>query len=189
MEEFPLPPTLPALLDEMGDELEAQGFEPRFIAKGTREGRPKMHRKTQLFATRRALQAIAEWPALLDALRRYIEEAAKGQADPRSLLEQGSSLGPAGPVLGRLLEDPPPGAEDALYFLTVGSKNQDTRSAMLDGENSFVVAGPWSLVYYPDFMALMANTTWIEEQEQLEELISIEEAKAFRLGRMIRGVL
>ena len=187
--EFPMPPNLPSFLDEMGDELEAEGFTPQFIAKGTREGRPKMHRKTQLFVSRRALQAIAEWPALLDALRRHIDEVTKGQADPRSLLEEGSPLGPAGPVLSTLIEDPPPGAEDALYFLTVGSKNQDTRSAMLDGENSFVVAGPWSLVYYPDFMALMADTLWIEEQEQLDELISIEETKAFRLGRLIRGVI
>ncbi len=78
---------------------------------------------------------------------------------------------------------------DALYFLTVGSKNQDDRGAMLDGENSYVVAGPWSLVYYPDFMGLMANTTWIEKQEQLDALISVEETKARKLGRKIRKVL
>jgi hypothetical protein len=189
MDEFPMPPVLPSFLDKVANGLEAQGFTPQFLAKGTREGRPKMHRKTQLFATRRALQAIAEWPALLDGLRRYIDEGARGQADPASLLEQGSPLGPAGPVLSALIEDPPPGAEDALYFLTVGSKNQDARGAMLDGENSYVVVGPWSLVYYPDFMGLMTNTTWIERQEQLEELISVEEAKARKLGRMIRKVL
>jgi hypothetical protein len=189
VEEFPMPSNLASFLDEQADALEAQGFEPRFIAKGTREGRPKMHRKTQLFATRRALQAIADMPALLDALRRYIETGASAQVDPASLLEQGSPLGPAGPVLGALIEDPPAGAEDALYFLTVGSKNQDFRGAVLDGENSYVVVGPWSLVYYPDFMGLMANTTWIERQEQLEELISVEETKARKLGRMIRKVL
>jgi hypothetical protein len=87
------------------------------------------------------------------------------------------------------MEDPPPEARDALYFLTVGSKNQDTRGAVLDGENSLVVAGPWSLVYYPDFMGLMTNTIWIEKQEQLDQLISIEETKARELGRMIRKVL
>ncbi|MCG6927778.1 MAG: hypothetical protein LJF30_21040 [Acidobacteria bacterium] len=188
-EEFPMPPNLARLLGEQADELEAQGYEPRHIAKGTREGRPKMHRKTQLFATRKALRAVADMPALVDGLRRYIDEAATGSADPASLLEQGSPLGPAGPVLRSLIDDPPPEAKDALYFLTVGSKNQDDRGAMLDGENSYVVVGPWSLVYYPDFMGLMANTTWIERQEQLDELISVEEAKARKLGRMIRKVL
>ncbi len=189
IDEFPMPRTLVGFLDEEADKLEAQGFEPQFIAKGTREGRPKMHRKTQLFATRRALRAIADMPELLDGLRRYIDEGASAQADPAALLEEGSPLGPAGPVLSQLMNDPPPEARDALYFLTVGSKNQDTRGAMLDGENSFVVAGPWSLVYYPDFMGLMANTTWIEKQEQLDELISIEETKARKLGRKIRKVL
>jgi hypothetical protein len=188
-EEFPMPSNLAGILQEEADKLEAQGYEPRFIAKGTREGRPKMHRKTQLFATRKALQAIADMPGLVDGLRQYIEEGAKGTADPASLLEQGSPLGPAGPVLSRLMKDPPPGAEDAVYFLMVGSKNQDHRGAILDGENSYVVHGPWSLVYLADFMGLMANTTWIERQEQLDELISVEETKARKLGRMIRKVL
>jgi hypothetical protein len=188
-DEFPMPRTLASFLEKEADQLEAEGFTPQFIAKGTREGRPKMHRKTQLFATRRALRTIADMPALLDGMRQYIEEGASASADPASLLEKGSPLGPAGPVLTSLMEDPPPGAEDALYFLTVGSKNQDDRGAMLDGENSFVVAGPWSLVYYPDFMGLMANTTWIEKQEQLDALISVEETKARKLGRKIRKVL
>ena len=189
IDEFPMPRGLVTLLEEEGDKLEAQGFKPQFIAKGTREGRPKMHRKVQFFATRRALRAVADMPSLLDGLRSYITEWAQTFADPASVLDSDSALGPAGPVLTQLQNDPPPGARDALYFLTVGSKNQDTRSAMLDGENSFVVVGPWSLVYYPDFMSLMANTTWIEKQEQLEELISVEETKAFKLGRKIRKVL
>ena len=184
-----MPSGLAAFLDEEADKLEAQGYEPQLIAKGTREGRPKMHRKTQLFATRTALRAIADMPALMDGLRRYIEEGAAATADPASLLEEGSPLGPAGPVLSSLLTSPPPGAEDAVYFLTVGSKNQDDRGAILDGENSYIVVGPWSLVYYPDFMGLMMNTTWIEKQEQLDDLISVEETKARKLGRKIRKVL
>jgi hypothetical protein len=52
-----------------------------------------------------------------------------------------------------------------------------------------VVAGPWSLVYSADFLALIANTDWIEEQDQLEEPISVEESGARRFGRWIRKVL
>jgi hypothetical protein len=51
------------------------------------------------------------------------------------------------------------------------------------------VAGPWTIAYYPGFLFLMANTTWIEEQAQLDELISVEEKGARKLGRMIRKVL
>ena len=189
IEEFPMPRGIVDFLEEEGDKLEAQGYKPQFIAKGTREGRPKMHRKTQFFATKRALRAVADMPALLDGLSRYIAVDSAVTADPASLLEPGTPLGPAGPVLTRLKADPPPGARDALYFLTVGSKNQDPRSANLDGETSFIVAGPWSLFYYPDFLALMAHTTWIEKQEQLDALISVDEEKARRLGRLIHKVI
>jgi len=148
-----------------------------------------MHRKTQFFATRSALRALADMPVFTEGLRRYLEVDSKGTADPESLLEQGTPLGPAGPVLARLRNDPPPEARNALYFLTVGSKNQDPRSAMLDGETSYVVAGPWTLFYYPGFLFLMANTTWVEEHDQLQELIRVEEGGARKFGRLIRKVL
>ena len=35
----------------------------------------------------------------------------------------------------------------------------------------------------------MANTEWIEEQEQFEELITVEDSGARKLGRKIRKVL
>ena len=61
-DEFPMPADTPRLFDEVAGELEANGYKPQFIAAGTREGRPKMHRKTQLFVTRRALRAYADFP-------------------------------------------------------------------------------------------------------------------------------
>jgi len=189
LEAYPMPAGILEMLDKEGDALEAQGYTPHFIAKGTREGRPKIHRKTQLFATHRALRAIADMPALQERLPELIRTAAAGTSDPQSLLDAATPLGPAGPVLTRLATDPPTGARDALYFLTVGSKNQDPRGAFLDGELSYVVAGLWSLAYYPDFLYLMANTEWIEEQEQFEELITVEDSGARKLGRKIRKVL
>lgn len=189
IQEFPMPRDVVAFLDAEADKLEAQGYEPFFIAEGTREGRPKMHRKTQFFVTKRALRAVVDMPMTVDGLRRYLEVDSKGTADPASLLDKGTPLGPAGPVLTRLKTDPPPEAEDALYFLTVGSKNQDPRSAFLDGETSYVVAGPWTIAYYPGFMFLVANTTWIERQEQFDELISVEETGARKFSRWIRKVI
>ena len=189
MDAYPMPPGILEILDREGDALEAQGYKPHFIAKGTREGRPKVHRKTQLFATRKALRAIADMPSVTDVFPRIISEAASGTSDPRTLLEGTSPLGPSGPVLTRLKNDPPPGAADAVYYLTVGSKNQDFRSAFLDGETAYVVAGLWSLYYYPDFLYLMADTEWIDKQEQLESLITVKDSGARKLGRKIRKVL
>jgi hypothetical protein len=189
MDAYPMPPGILEILDSEAAALEAQGYKPRFIAKGTREGRPKVHRKTQFFATRKALRALADMPSMTERLPDIISAAAFGTSDPRTLLEGTSPLGPSGPVLTILKNDPPPGTADALYYLTVGSKNQDFRSAFLDGETAYVVAGPWSLYYYPDFLYLMANTEWIETQEQLEILITVEDTGARKLGRKIRQVL
>ena len=189
VEEFPMPRDIAAFLDEEADSLEAQGYEPFFIAPGTRKGRPKMHRKTQYLTTRKALRAVVDMPFFTEGLRLYLERDSKGTADPGSLLNMATPLGPTGPVLTRLREDPPPEVRDAISFLTVGSKNQDPRSANLDGETSYVVAGPWAIYYYPGFMFLMANTSWIDEQSQLDELISVDEEKARGLGRLIRKVM
>ena len=84
---------------------------------------------------------------------------------------------------------PLPGAQSAVYYLTVGSKNQDPRSAFLDGETSYAVAGPWSLVAYSDFLLLMAATTWVESEPELTKLIPVEEEKARKIGRLIGKVL
>jgi len=189
LEAYPMPADIIEILETEGDALEAQGYAPRFIAKGTREGRPKVHRKTQLFATRRGLRALVDMPELREQLPLLVRRHAAGTADPRALLDESTPLGPSGPVLTELKTDPPPGAREALYYLTVGSKNQDFRSAFLDGETAYVVAGPWALTYYPDFLFLMANTEWIEKQEELEDLITVEDTKSRTLGRWIRKVL
>jgi hypothetical protein len=189
LDAYPMPANILEILDQEGDALEAEGYKPHFIAKGTRAGRPKVHRKTQLFATREALRALADMPSVHKRLPELLRAAAAGTSDPRTILDESSPLGPAGPVLTLLKNDPPPGARDAIYYLTVGSKNQDFRSAFLDGETEYFVAGLWALVYYPDFLYLMANTDWIEKQEQFEELITVEDAKSRKLGRWIRKVL
>jgi hypothetical protein len=189
LDAYPMPPTALETLDALGDELEAEGYSPTFIAEKTRPGGPKMHRKTQFFATRRALRALADLPETHRVLPDVFRRHAAGTADPHALLEESNPLGPAGPIISRIRTDPPPGARDGLYYLTVGSKNQDFRSAFLDGETAYVVAGPWSLVYYPDFLYLMANTEWIETQEEFEDLITVDDTKSRKLGRWIRKVL
>ena len=52
-----------------------------------------------------------------------------------------------------------------------------------------MVAGPWTIAYYPGFMFLMANTTWIDNHEQFDELIDVEETGARKFSRWIRKVI
>ncbi len=188
-DEFPMPPGMTGLLDEVAATLEAKGYKPRFIAAGTREGRPKMHRKTQFLVTRRALRAYVDLPEVVDSLRGQLGARAKATAEPTSVFDQESPLATERPILERMRKEPLPGTRDAVFYLSVGSKNQDPRSAFLDGETAFVVAGPWSLVAYSDFLLLMSATTWVENEAELTKLVPVEEERARKLGRLIRKVL
>lgn len=184
-----MPADTARLFDEVAAELEAAGYKPLYIAEGTREGRPKMHRKTQLLVTRAAMRAYADPPEIVASLRARLAARARVTADAVSVLAQESPLETERPILERMRKRPLPGTEDAVYYLTVGSRNQDPRSAFLDGETSFAVAGPWSLVAYSDFLLLMAATTWVENEAELTKLIPVEEEKARKLGRLIGNVL
>jgi hypothetical protein len=188
-EEFPMPSGTARLFDEVAAELEAQGYRPLFIAEGTREGRPKMHRKTQLFLTRRALRAYADLPELRESIRLQLGARARATGDPVSVFRQEDPLDTPRPIIERLRNELPAGPESPIFYYSTGSKNQDPRGAFLDGETSYVVAGPWSLVGYTDFMLLMAATTWVETGEELTKLIPVEEEKARKIGRLIRMVL
>jgi phosphatidylserine/phosphatidylglycerophosphate/cardiolipin synthase-like enzyme len=189
LDEFPLPPGTVRMLEEEAASLEAAGYQPTVLATGGREGRPKMHRKTQLFATRRALRALAEDPRVLESLRSQLDARAEATADPRSVLDDRTPLGSPNEILRLARDQPPDGARDALYYLTVGSKNQDPRSAFLDGETEYVVAGPSALWSYSDFMFLMAATTWVDSTEQIDALVPVTNEKDRHLGRLIQKLI
>ena len=81
-DEFPMPTDTAGLLDRVAAELEANGYKPQFIAEGTREGRPKMHRKTQLFVTREALRALRRRPGGRSS--RCAASSARARGSPRT---------------------------------------------------------------------------------------------------------
>ncbi len=189
LDEFPLPAETVSLLEDEAAALEAAGYESAVLATGGREGRPKMHRKTQLFATRRALRALADDPRALESLRRQLDARAEATADPSSVLEEKTPLGSKNVLLQMARDEPPPGARDGLYYYTAGSKNQDPRSAFLDGETEYVVSGPSALWLYSDFMFLMAATTWVEDPAEIDELVPVTDEKDRHLGRLVRKLI
>ena len=189
LEEFPLPADIVRLLADEAAALESAGYETAVLATGGREGRPKMHRKTQLFATRRALRALADDPRARESLRRQLDARAEATAEPDSVLEEKTPLGSKNVFLQMARDEPPAGARDAVYYYTAGSKNQDPRSAFLDGETEYVVSGPSALWLYSDFMFLMAATTWVESLEEIDELVPVTGEKDRHIGRLIEKLI
>ncbi len=169
-EDFPLPSSF---FDALAPRLaEAAAGEARFPLRDVREREPMMHRKTQFFATRESLAALAETAAAERAFRVPLHRAVRGAL----VLTEELALGPESSRLGRRFTEAqetlaPDVQERSVYYLTVGSLNKDTRGQVLDGEVLYVVSGAWSLAAYADFAALLGSTTWIESQEELDRLL------------------
>ena len=54
------------------------------------------------------------------------------------------------------------------FYLTTGTQNQDTRGLMMDGEAMLVVSGVPAAAALFDFYSLMAKTTWITSDAELD---------------------
>jgi hypothetical protein len=175
-EEFRVPAELPRFLETVAAALEAAGYKSVALAEG-REGPPRMHRKTQLFVTRRALRAVADDPRTLESLRRLLDTVAETTADPTSVLDEDDPLGTPNEILKGLRTSARETARNGIFYLVVGSKNQDSRSALLDGDVTCVVAGPAVLWSYADFMFLMAATNWLEDPATLDKLMPLPKEK------------
>jgi hypothetical protein len=80
-------------------------------------------------------------------------------------------------------------AARSLFYLSVGSRNQDVRGAILDGEVLYLVSGAWSLSAYADMFLLFGSTTWIESAEEMERLLPPPSEWKRRIGRWLRKVI
>jgi hypothetical protein len=138
-----------------------------------RDRAPQLHRKTQFLATRESLQALSD--AVTAERGAYGSYLRAGWGGLLATADR-ASLAPESAWLGRELTQahhrlPAAVKAQAVYYLTVGSLNKDTRGQVLDGEALFVVSGESSLVGYTDFAALLGSTTWIDSQEELNSLL------------------
>jgi hypothetical protein len=128
---------------------------------------PRLHMKAQFFANEKAMKILSlkEWGPVLD---RYFSERVK-QTTGRALESDGIT-----PDILREREDEdspnlieafeqtlaPEEKDRAVFFLTIGSHNQDRRSMFLDGEVLVGVAGYDSLIAMMDLVFLLHASVW-----------------------------
>jgi hypothetical protein len=190
-EEFNLGDAFYADFAHVADSLEAAGFEPPALVDDEAPRAPKMHRKTQFFASRELLDAFAADPAVRERYRADMRTAT------RSALHA--------PAPARLAEDPRVDAERSLLeaferlpaavrdsaplYLTVGSLNKDWRGAALDGEAMAVLEGRWAMIGWIDFLYLIGHTTWLDDVTELERLLPPYSDRERWLGRRLRNIL
>ena len=191
----PLTPSTLAVFDSAPDLLERAGYKPFVLGRDEKPRLPQLHRKTQFFADSAALARLSarpEWrevaiQAIIEGARRARRGTATGLYDDTTT---DASVAAATKLLrGYLSERPASDSARMTFYLTIGTQNQDPRGMMLDGEAVFAISGMSGAMGLIDLYSLLARSTWIETQEELDALLPPYESWQHRLGRFARFVL
>lgn len=157
---------------------------------------PQLHQKTQLIARPGAIAALVRQPGWEDALA---DALVAQQRQTARFAEQLGYVTPSddatamhtSDTLLRGYEASIPEAERkrVSFYFTAGTQNQDPRGLMLDGEATLIVSGIPAAAGLVDLYYLMARTTWVRSQEEIDRLLPPPSGWMRRLARLIRPVL
>jgi len=173
---FPFCPSVVKMIAEMPEFLVSAGVKPSYLFEEATKRKPKLHLKSQFFASQRAIDTIIPLEGWEPLVRKYLRARIKQTAgcdipvdvkDLRAELEKDAAALIASWGRGLTQKE----RDEVFLYLIVGSHNQDYRSMILDGEALFVVGHVWAMIAYLDFVSLMGQTTWIDDVEQLEEFL------------------
>jgi phosphatidylserine/phosphatidylglycerophosphate/cardiolipin synthase-like enzyme len=157
---------------------------------------PQLHQKTTLVARPGAIAALVRQPGwesvLAGTMRAQARETAR-LADALSTAQP-----PADTSAVRAADALLQGYEHSLsdadrrrlsFYFAVGSQNHDPRGLMLDGEASVVVSGFDASVGLVDLFYLMARSTWIERDAEVDRLVPRPSGLMERVAHLIRFVM
>ena len=191
---FPFHPSVYELLGGLDARLAESGFEASYLTEDLEERIPKLHVKNQLFMSNLAVESLAPLPEVLPVIEEYMAARAKQLAIRENYVdvkELRATIEKSGARLRSawLKQLTPEERNEAVFYLTIGSHNQDYRGKIMDGEVLCVVAGTQATVAYLDFFTIMGLTTWVESIEELEELVPRQGGLWQRIGRHLKNAL
>lgn len=163
---FPLHPFVDSLLIHADEMLRgvSGGVEP------PGEIMPKLHLKANFFASREGWDSLVARPEMAQVLEAYLTPLADTTVDPKAAAE---SLAAASEQLQANFSAvlSPEERARVMYFLMIGSTNQDYRSMYMDGEASVLLSGWSGVVSLVDFGLIMTLSVWIDDLDMLDALI------------------
>jgi phosphatidylserine/phosphatidylglycerophosphate/cardiolipin synthase-like enzyme len=133
--------------------------------------RPKLHFKGFLYVSRDPWSRLISGPPMARCMAVYLAERWRQVQHPdvdegdmaNAMQKCGAEV--INPILARLS----PGERfHWVFFLEVGSANQDYRSMTMDGEAAVLVTNWTSLYAVPDFVLLTGLVTWVDDQAELD---------------------
>jgi len=192
-EAFPFQPSVMELIHSFSGQLALKGVNPRYLREREDIRMPKLHRKTQFFASKEAMDTLVplpEWGPLLEKFSLARIDQVQRETYLDSQRYQNLFIDEFRRLEEKWLASiPEKEREKAILYLAVGSHNQDLRSQMLDGEVLFLVSEFDSLLGFLDFFALMGLTTWVENIAWLELMLPRYEGFWFRIGQWFRAAI
>jgi hypothetical protein len=164
---------------------------------------PMLHFKGFLYISREAWKRLISGPAMAFGLQQYLiqrtRQLREGPAVGEDVMADAMQLTGAG-IINELLDSLPleeracpryqhcPGRR-WVFYLQIGSPNQDYRSMALDGEAAVLVSGWTSLFAVPDFLLVCGLTTWPDTQEELDRLLPPPTTRQRAFAWWVRMVL
>jgi phosphatidylserine/phosphatidylglycerophosphate/cardiolipin synthase-like enzyme len=166
------------------------------VADDTDPRPPQLHQKTQLIARPGAIGALVRQPGWEDALAEAL--VAQQRQTARFAEQLGAVTPPDDETAMRssdaLIRGYELGMSEAerkrmSFYFTLGTQNQDPRGLMLDGEATLITSGIPATAGLVDLYYLMARTTWVRTQPEIDRLLPPPGGFMRRLARLIRPAL
>ena len=190
-QEFPFSPEFFADLRRLADSLSRLDVRAHQLLQDEVARDVTIHRKTQFFGTREALDQIAQSPEMLQFLKAWITQLQVPFTDSVShvAIQDRPEVQRFQTMATALNTLPPEVRARNVTYLTVGSLNKDYRSAVLDGETVYLLSGDWSLIGWPDFFVEWGYVTWVASPEELEQYLPPYSGTQRWVGRRMRRIL
>jgi hypothetical protein len=191
---FPFRQPVYDAIDAFEEELARTGFEPTYYTEDIEERRPKLHLKTNFFASKE-MQDLLAWEGLPEVMLHYgRRRAAIIGREEGTYVDVKDTTEEAEEAADKLLSSywnslTEKEKRRVIYYLSIGSQNQDYRGTIMDGEVAAVISGYYSLIGVIDLFFMSATTTWVDNLEELDELLPPESGWRRWLGRYIQKAL
>jgi hypothetical protein len=188
-------PTL-AVLERAATQAESDGRDATDLAKDEKPRLPQLHQKTQLVARPGAIATLVRQPGWEDivasAMRVQSQQTARfadqlGYVTPE--VETAATTSADALLRGYEQSLPEADRRRVSFYFTVGNQNQDPRGMLLDAEATVIVSGFHAAAGLVDLYFVMARSTWITTQVELDRLLPPRRGLMARLARLVRLAL
>jgi hypothetical protein len=191
---FPFNQSVYDLFENIENLLDTTSFAVEYLAEDVEDRKPKLHLKTQFFASREVFETLVPRPEWRPIVRAYVDARAHqvqvrdNSVDAKELRDVLSEA--ARPLARQWYRMTPLEIKEKTFFyLTVGSHNMDYRGKFMDGEVTVLVAETAALIAFLDFAGILAKTEWVETVDELNELLPKQGGKTRWISRFVKNAL